>query len=82
MDTLIQTEFPARGRPGAPDTLNINPASNTDYNRYLFAKSRAALNKSILDFPEHASFGANSSCFLAAHPELPSPPGAVKRPAH
>ena len=43
--------------------LNINPASNVDYNRYLFAKSRAALNKSILDFPKQARFGANSPAF-------------------
>lgn len=40
--------------------LNIDLASSVDYNRYLFAKSSVALNKSILDFPEHARFGANS----------------------
>lgn len=40
--------------------LNIDPASNADYNRYLFAKSSPALNKSFLDFPEHAGFGAHS----------------------
>lgn len=61
MDTLLQTEFPAggAGRGHAPDTLNIDPASNIDYNRYLSAKSSAALNKSLLDSPEHASFGAH-----------------------
>ena len=64
MDTLIQTEFLARaGRGHAPGTLNIDLASNVDYNRYLFAKSSAALNKSLLDFPEHARLGAHSPAF-------------------